>query len=128
MDHIKHQLFKLIAVWLLRLHKLSLFIQIRNFLLHNMKRKPPGHNVLQILHAEKIIQNHAEMICRTALCIFGRHQFRRHVIIFHNGRPAVFQTHGAHFLIRRSFRNHLGPNRTVCRDGGAYKTGIGDTL
>ncbi len=46
MNHIQHQLLKLITVGLLRLDRLSLLIQIGDLFLHHMERQLSRHDLL----------------------------------------------------------------------------------
>ena len=93
-----------------------------------MQRHFLFHDLFQILYLEEIIQNYPIIIGGLALFVLCIHQLIGQLIIFHDGRSAVFQTHNAHLLIRCILADHLGAYHTVSLNRSADKARICDPL
>ena len=89
MNHVQDQVLEFIAIGLLGLYGLTDLVQIGNLLLHHMQGQALGHDPLQLLHIEQVVQDDAEMVGGLALGVFGVHQLLGHVIVFHDRGPAV---------------------------------------
>ena len=85
-------------------------------------------DALQILFAEEIVHDHAEIIGGIALLIFGVHELRGHLIVLDDIRSSVHQAHDADALIGRSLAHGLGTAGTAGGDRRADKDGVDDPL
>ena len=128
MDQIQHQLLELVSVGLCRLDEITVLIEIRYFFLYHMKRHRLTDDPVQRLHLEQIIQDHAEVISRLSLLILRFHHLIRKLIVLHDGRAAVFQTHNPHLLVRSCLAYHLSSAFHLSIDGSTDKTRVTDSL
>ena len=62
MDHIKHQLLKLVSVGAFGFYEVSFLVYIRDLLFYNVVRKALLNYLFEFIDSEKIIEYNAEVI------------------------------------------------------------------
>ena len=86
------------------------------------------NDLLQLIHAEQIIQDHAEAIQIIALLVLCVIHLMGHLIILNDRGLAILEAEHTDSLLRISFSHYFCAADTVLVNHCAHKAGISDSL